>query len=314
MLASESSEKEERTMATFEEKLQDVGQGKELAAAALTFLSDLSSEDRATFREVWPGFPTERRRRIVEMLATMGEDNIDYYFRPVFLVLLGDADTQVRVSAIEGLIEDNSKLLMGRLIELLKNDPDSEVREAAATALGRFAYRSQCAQLGDDAPRLRDALLQSAHSKEVNVRRRSVESLGYLNGDADVQDLISQSYRRGGREAESAVFAMGRNLDERWAQTVLDELESDHPAMRFEAARAAGEMALEDALPFLVRLVDDKDSEVRLASVWALGQIGGKPAAEALAHVLKSKEPALREAAQEALEEAAFSANPLNLV
>jgi HEAT repeat protein len=73
-------------------------------------------------------------------------------------------------------------------------------------------------------------------------------------------------------------------------------------------------MALEDALPFLVRLIDDSDLEVRMAAVWALGQVGGRPAAEALARALKSKEPAMREAAQEAIEELAFSANPLNLI
>src|SRR6266516_4150354 len=104
---------------------------------------------------------------------------------------------------------------------------------------------------------------------------------------------------------------MGRNMDARWQQTVLDELDSDVPAMRYEAARAAGEMTLEDALPMLARMIDDSDLEVRLASVWALGQIGGKPAAEALLGALKSEDPVMREAAQEAMQEIAFSANPL---
>ncbi len=61
-------------------------------------------------------------------------------------------------------------------------------------------------------------------------------------------------------------------------------------------------------------MVDDKDAEVRLATVWALGQIGGKPAAEALVRAMKSGEPALREAAQEAMNEIAFSNNPLNVL
>ena len=55
----------------------------------------------------------------------MGEDNIELYFRPVFLVLLGDADVKVRVAAIEGLVEDDSKQLMGRLIDLLQHDPEA---------------------------------------------------------------------------------------------------------------------------------------------------------------------------------------------
>jgi HEAT repeat protein len=71
-------------------------------------------------------------------------------------------------------------------------------------------------------------------------------------------------------------------------------------------------MALEDALPQLARMVDDDDTEVRLAAIWALGQIGGKPAAEALNQVLQNGAPAIKEAAQEAIQEIAFSANPLN--
>ena len=73
-------------------------------------------------------------------------------------------------------------------------------------------------------------------------------------------------------------------------------------------------MTLEDALPMLARLIDDEDLEVRLASVWALGQIGGRPAAEALTRALKSDNPAIRDAAKEAIQEIAFSANPLNVL
>jgi HEAT repeat protein len=305
---------EEKEMANFTEQLQNIGEGKEPTASSLTFLSDLSSEDKATFRELWPEVPVERRRRIVGLLATMGEDNIELYFRPIFLVLLGDSDSRVRLGAIEGLVEDESKLLMSKLIGVLHDDPEASVREAAAIALGRFTFSAQCNKLGDDAQRLRGALLRSARTEQTDVRRRAIESLGYLNGDSEVHELIVQAYQRGGRDAESAVFAMGRTLDERWAQTILDELESEQPAMRYEAARAAGEMTMADALPFLVRMIDDTDSEVRLAAVWALGQVGGRPAGEALARALKSKEPALREAAQEAINELAFSANPLSII
>jgi HEAT repeat protein len=306
-------------MATFPDKLRDAGQGdKSPSSASLTFLSDLGSEDRATLREMWGSFPVERRRRIARQLAEIAEDNINLNFRHVFLALLGDADAQVRMSAIEGLAEDESKLLLGRLLDLLQNDLDSDVRRAAASALGRFTYLAQCDKngMGAELGKLRDSLMQQAgdEREETDVRRRAIESLGYLNGDAEVQELIAKSYKRGGKQAESAVFAMGRSMDSRWEPTILDELESDIPAMRYEAARAAGEMELEDALPLLIKMVDDPDTEVKLAAIWALGQIGGKPAAEALARVLQSDSQAIRDAAQEALQEIAFSANPLNVI
>jgi HEAT repeat protein len=285
------------------------------SAAALKFLSDLPSEDRATLREVWPTLPPARRERVVHALVTMTEDNLDLDFRHVFLTALEDREAEVRLSAIEGLSEDNSTLLLGRLLGILRSDPDEDVREATATALGRFTYLAQCNKLVANEARLRDALLESARDRkeDEDVRRRAVEALGYFHQDGEVQQLIAEQYKQGGRHAESAVFAMGRSMDSQWQLIILHELNSDRPAMRYEAAHAAGEMALEEALPQLVKLLADKDTEVRLAAIWSLGQIGGKQASEAIKGVLEGGDPAMREAAEEAMQEIAFSSDPLNI-
>ncbi len=109
-------------MATFRENLQDLKQGGTPGVKALKFLSDPGSEDRAILREVWPGLPLDRRIRIVDALVDIIEDNIDFDFRHVFLIALEDSNADVRRSAIEGLVEDTSSLLMGRLVNILRND------------------------------------------------------------------------------------------------------------------------------------------------------------------------------------------------
>lgn len=301
-------------MSTFSKTITDLAATGKVGAAALTALSDLSSEDRTALRDAWGDLPVEQRRRIVGNLVILGEDNIELDFRHVFLMALDDKDAQVRLTAIEGLYEDESRVLLLKLLTMLKDDPDVRVRESVAKALIRYTYLAECGKIDTQRGALRQALLSTASDTEEddNVRRRAVEALGNFHDDADVQELIEESYSRGGKPAESAVFAMGRSMNERWQQVVMDELENDSPAMRYEAARAAGEMSLEDALPFLVRMVEDSDTEVRLAAVWALGQIGGKPAVEAIAPMLKSKEPAMREAATEAMAEIAFAADPLS--
>lgn len=305
-------------MANFREKLREAGTGKKPAAASLGFLSDMNSEDRASFREVWPTLSEKRREEIIRTLTTLSEDNIELDFRHVFLTALDDASPVVRVLAVEGLFEDESSMLLRRLIELLRNDPDSDVRKAAATALGRFTYLAQCNKLGDDArtAALRAALIEATRKSDEHsdVSRRAIEALGYFHDDPEVQDLVAQAYSKGGKQAESALFAMGRSMDSRWQPTVLEELNSTQPPMRYEAAHAAGEMALQQALPRLIQLVGDPDLEVRLAAIWALGQIGGKQAAQALSQVLQNDDPAMRDAAQEALDEIAFAANPLNVL
>jgi HEAT repeat protein len=83
--------------------------------------------------------------------------------------------------------------------------------------------------------------------------------------------------------------------------------------MRYEAARAVGEMGDEAHVPAIVALLDDPDTEVRLAAIWALGQLGGRPAAVALIKLKSSDEPAIVEAADEALNELRYAADPLAL-
>jgi HEAT repeat protein len=63
---------------------------------------------------------------------------------------------------------------------------------------------------------------------------------------------------------------------------VLEQLENDDDEIRFEAARASGELEIKAAAPILINLLDDPDREVRFAAIWSLSQIGGEDVAEAL--------------------------------
>ena len=104
---------------------------------------------------------------------------------------------------------------------------------------------------------------------------------------------------------ESALVAMGRAMLPRWLPIVSRELESPSPALRYEAARAAGEMAdiARSLVARVVRLCSDADTEVALAAIWALGQIGGETARRTLQHISGSEDEARSQAAAEALDE-----------
>jgi HEAT repeat protein len=71
---------------------------------------------------------------------------------------------------------------------------------------------------------------------------------------------------------------------------VLSMLQSNLPLLRMEAARAAGELELADALPLLLDLLDDPDENTRQASIWSLSQIGGEGAQEALERLYEDAE------------------------
>jgi HEAT repeat protein len=152
------------------------------------------------------------------------------------------------------------------------------------------------------ARRTEDALLGVIAGADVTeVRRRAVESVAY-SSRPEVPAIIEAAYRQSDPSwRASAVFAMGRNLDDRWVPAVLEELGSSNPEMRFEAARAAGEFELESSVPALTDLTADPDRDVQEAAIWSLGQIGGEKAREALQRRRRTAKGELREAIDEAL-------------
>ncbi len=301
----------------FTEKLHALAANDHPTVKSLTFLSDISREERNTLREGWPTVTLDNRRRIAHVLGDLAEDNIELDFRQAFQVLLGDTDSEVRLAAIDGLWEDESPPLLTRLLEMLTDDPVPAVRAATAIALARFSYLAEVGKLQGDRPtRLRTALLAVVRNagEDAEVRRRAVEALGYFEDDPDVTAEIRRAYEGSGPLPISAIHAMGRNMDPQWIPILLQELANPTAARRYEAARALGVMGDERNVLALVALLDDDDTEVHLAAIWALGQLGGRQAAVALINEKSSDEPAIAEAADEALNELRYAVDPLALI
>ncbi|HEX5692495.1 MAG TPA: HEAT repeat domain-containing protein [Roseiflexaceae bacterium] len=272
-------------------------------------LSALDTSDREAFLQGWTALTPERRNQIAHAMFELAEDNVDLDFNAVLFWLLDDQAAEVRTVAIEGLWENTSLRLMRKLLELLRDDPSAEVRASAALGLSHFAYQSSVGELDDDEiSALHDGLFAAMRdeTQTLDVRRRALESAGYFGDEDEVEQRIEQAY--GSAEQllrESALVAMGRSMDQRWLPTIGAALGNSSPALRYEAARAAGEIA-EDAqslVPRLVPMIEDDDSEVALAAIWALGQIGGERARRALQNARKSSNETRSLAATEALEE-----------
>jgi HEAT repeat protein len=63
-----------------------------------------------------------------------------------------------------------------------------------------------------------------------------------------------------------------------------------HPLVRAEAASAAGDLEIKAAVPTLLELLEDVDSDVRMAAIWSLSQIGGDRVRRALENMLETTE------------------------
>jgi HEAT repeat protein len=303
----------------FEELLKMIGDTQTpLSISSLYGLSDLTRAETQLFQEVWSLLDAGRRQWIIQSLVDIAETSFEVNFDLIFRLCLNDEDEVVRSRAIEGLWEDEDLTLAGLLVRLLRDDPSESVRVAAAISLGRFVLLGELEKIEAAAAMMvENALLGAIYDphETLEVRRRAVESIAY-SGQAHVQDIIEVAYCDDEEKMRiSAVFAMGRSADLIWRETVRAELDNPNPEMRYEAARACGELEASAALPDLIdRIEADPDPEVQEMAIWALGRIGGKEARRVLEACCESEDEALRQVAEEALDELDFLGGHLDLL
>jgi len=280
-------------------------------------LSDLSKDRAAAFAAAWPGLPEEDRAAAVRRIGELSEDRLDLNFGRALRTVLDDPSPVVRQLAVAALWEDEGTDLLHRLLDLARHDASEDVRAEAAQGLGRFADRAVGDRLDEtDREAIRTTLerLTGGESNPYGVRRRALESLSRLGSTSALARLIDDAYESGDQGLQaSALFAMGRSLDSRWLDTVLRELESDEAELRFEAARAAGHLADDRAVPGLAPLVVDQDAEVRYAAIASLGQVGGRAAVRVLRNLADEADERDLEAVEEALDEALATVDPLQV-
>lgn len=284
-----------------------------LAVAQLYHLSDLSGKKLARFCETWPRVSVERRRQLLGFLIEIAESNFEVDFAAAFRTCMDDADGEVRARSVEGLWESEDAGLIAPFLDLAQADPAALVRAAAASALGRFVLLGELNRLSPQRQMtIEETLLTLIRSskEDVVVRQRAVEALAYSSREEVPGIIESAYYHQDWSMRVAAVFAMGRSLDTQWEPLLLDELHSHDPELRYEAARACGELELASATPRLAELLDDPDREVQEASIWAFGQIGGQTARQILQthyEAIDQDDEALREAIEEALDEVALA-------
>lgn len=273
---------------------------------SLADLSDLNRQEVEQFQAAWRDFMPDRRQELAQALVELAEDHVEYDFRAIFRWTLTDPDPRIRRLSIEGLWEDAAPALLPHYQRLL-GDEAVEVRAAAAMALGRMTYWSECGDVDESLAEIAaESLWQVYHDEQehVEVRRRALEGLAFSSRPG-VTRLIEQAYY--GAETAmraSVLYAMGRSADRRWIPFLVPELRRDEAALRLEAVRSLGELEARAAVqPLIEMMMAENDIEVLLVAILALGQIGGKDARRALESLTDSDNEVLVEASQAALDD-----------
>lgn len=263
----------------------------------------------------WPGWPEETRLTLVRRMAKLADDRIELNFGRALRVAVDDESARVRQLAVAALWEDEGSDLIELFLGLLGNDPSQDVRAAAAAGLWRFAAAADAGELdGETGNRIRAAMRDVVCDERspYTLRRRCLESVAAFSRDPAIWGLIEDAYASDepGLRA-SALVAMGRNMSHRWLDAVLAELESGDVELRYEAARASGELGDVRAVPGLAELTHDADADVRNAAITALGQVGGQAAVRVLRGLARDAGEDEQDRIEAAIEEATTSLDPL---
>jgi HEAT repeat protein len=255
-------------------------------------LSDLDQSEVDALAAIWPQFPLWRRQALMEDVEELSESDTLLSFEALARLAIQDEDAKVRLAAVSTLWDYEDRNLVPIFLDRLKNDHDTEVRAAAAGALGQYVYAGEVDEIPIQLLKtIEEALLCVMNSGDVpEVRRASLESLGYSSREEVIPHIKAAYSSRDKEWIASALFAMGRSANNAWQPQVMAMLESNLPILRCEAARAAGELEIEAALPLLMELLGDTNDDTRLASIWALSQIGGEGVQEALEQMYEEAE------------------------
>ncbi len=203
---------------------------------------------------------------------------------------------------------------MERLIDMAQWDESPLVRATAVSALGRYVLLGEYGDLPEEqASRLQDVIIGILTNldEDEDVRRRALESISNSSHEI-VPEVIQEGYDSSNPKMKaSAIFAMGKSCDPIWGEVILREVSSSDPELRYEAAKSAGELELDDAVPSLVRLALDDERDIKEVAIWSLGEIGGREARRVLSALAQDAEEDGDESLLEAIEDAIGNATPV---
>ena len=292
------------------------GDGPLPRQSELIGLSSLGAEEARRFRKTAGHLERSRRIELAQRLSELAEDQSELDLEPAMVALARDESSEVRRLAASSLWESVNADTVRLVLKMARDDRDLEVRETALISLASYALSFEVGKLrSTTGEELKTALQRMVRdeAEPLLVRRRALEALGVFN-EQPVRELIKWGFGHQDREVKtSAVYAMGRSADDFWLPEVMQALSSQDGELCFEAARAAGEIELTQAVPRLNELTRVDDREVATNAAFALASIATEEAGMALKDLSNSDDEFLSDLGKEAIQTLRTIHDPLDL-
>jgi len=227
----------------------------------------------------------ERRREIVRLLAQSDPAAV----RAPLLRALDDPDLEVRAAAALAAGRLGLREALPTLVDWL-DDADPALRAAAAEGLGA---------LGDE--RGRTGLVRALGDVSPDVRLAAVRALPALSDKAVLVPLLGRLDDTDVGVRMAAVEALAALGQREAVVPLVGRARDDVAEVRAVVVDALGTLGDVRALPALRRALEDASEEVQVAAVGALGRLGDAAAVDTLAALLADGSRRLAEAAVAAL-------------
>ena len=261
-------------------------------------------------REFFPEYGKSRAQyEVVDELTALGVEAV-----PEIIKAAGHRLPSVRYAAVVALHKIGDRRAVAPLADLLARDSDTDVREAAASALGRL-----------NSPEATDRLIDAMADPEPSVREMVAWALGDVGSSKATDRLIDAMADPEPAVREAVASALGNIGGPKAAARLIEAMKDVEPSVREAAAgwlgrisdsamvlnygnqedpvRVAARAIGQQCLPQLIELLKGQEEYLRIASAQALGEFGDPAAVEPLLETITDAEDRVRKAAAQALGE-----------
>jgi HEAT repeat protein len=260
----------------------------------LHFFSDISIDNLDLIKKIWTNVDPTRKYNLLKDIESLMEADTLVSCDDFGNFALSDDDPHIKSQAIHLFWETSDIKLISTFIDLVKNNPHNEVKQAAVSVLGRFVLLGELDEIPEFSfNQVQNFLISEFTSiPDINIKQRILESLGYSSNEK-VSQFIKIALKKNEKEWQlAALLAISRSVDPKWGKVVMEKLKDFDPDVQIEAIKAAGELEIASAKNFLFKLLLSTEpyEEAHLQTVWALAKIGGSDVLELLEEMIESSE------------------------
>jgi HEAT repeat protein len=221
---------------------------------------------------------------------------------PALVQCLRDEDIDVSIDAAEALSRIGNPSAIPALLDSLTHDPNGEVKTAVVKALGKIGGTDVIVPLLEIAKSCPDNMdWDDTEDWDAwwDMQLLAVDALGSMRVTEAIPVLASILEDEEGQAIESEVLTALALIGGAGNTVLMQRLTNGSPRERRRAATALGLSKSPDVHKAVAYAMTDREGEVRVAALRALGKLGASQYIDIMLRCLKDPEPLVRRAAIE---------------